>query len=137
MLPLSRCQISLESLILWLALAGMLAAFTPLVGNVLHAYALQTQAQELAAFSARVQQSLNELSFSGEGTQYLLHMPAFENVKMESSEHVVHFVMEDASLPVPKTFSIESPLPLSVNGVLEEGKWIIRRRADGLEIEWK
>lgn len=131
----SKAQVSLESLLIWAALAGMLALLTPAFAQLMHAYALQQETLSLKAHAQQVEIILQELSFESQGSVRTYSWTLSPSIELIVDDLQLEFHLNDASLSSPKIFVAESFIPLLYAPSLASTKLIFLRTAEGITIQ--
>lgn len=122
-------QVSIEALLLWAALAGMIALFTPAFAHAMDAYTLHAHTNQFISFSETLQETISGISFAAPGTQTPLQVPPIENMTIEVSGNEIHLTLAHAQLAHDKKRTITSAWP--IEGTLAPGEKIILRREEG------
>ena len=131
----NRGQVSLEELLLWAALAGMLALLTPVFAGVVHAYSLQTQVISLKSASVELENAMQALAFEGEGSQRIIFLPQIEGLSFSTEGNGIIFSLNDPSLSSPKEFQAQGSLPIDLEAGAGENEWKILRTEEGITIQ--
>ena len=131
----SRAQVSLESLLIWAALAAALALFTPAFAHLIGAYGLQQQTLELKSHAQQLESIFSELSFQSSGSKiaYAWQSPASLQVFAATDE--LEFRLVDVSLQNPKSFFVHSPIPIAASISLPFSSLSIARSESGITIQ--
>jgi hypothetical protein len=130
-----RGQVSLESLLIWAALAGALALFTPAFMHLVQADALQQQAVALHAHAQQLESIFSELAFQSPGSKIDFAWGDSANQEFSSSGNELELRLVHASLQNPKTFTAHSPLPLFSSIHPPFSFLVISRTDSGITIE--
>ncbi len=120
---------SIEALMLWAALAGMLALFTPAFAHAMDAYTLLARTNQYTAFADELQANVNWLSFSAPGSQVPMRVPNIERMEIIIIVDEIEITFEDDSFSQEKMRTISSPIP--IEGEIPIGKTITLVREDG------
>ncbi|QQR92629.1 MAG: hypothetical protein IPJ89_00075 [Candidatus Iainarchaeum archaeon] len=128
-------QVSLESLLIWAALAGALALFTPAFAHLMQAYALQEQALELKVHAQNLEVIFHELAFQAPGSSASYAWAYAAGYQFSSGSGVLELQLVHAALANPKQFTAHSPLPLEVSINPPFSSLIITRTAEGITIQ--
>ena len=131
----SKAQVSLESLLIWAALAGMLALLTPAFAQLMHAYALQQVTLALKAHAQQIQIILQELSFESQGSVRAYSWTSSSAVEIVVVDLQLEFHLNNASLSSSKIFVAESFIPLFYISSPASTKLIFLRTAEGITIQ--
>ena len=122
-------QVSIEALLLWAALAGMIALFTPAFAHAMDAYVLHAHTSQFISFSETLQEKISGISFAAPGTQTLIYVPRIENMHLEISGNEIQLTLTHAQLTQEKKRTIVSAWP--IEGTLTIGEKNILRREEG------
>ena len=131
----SKAQVSLESLLIWAALAGMLALLTPAFATIMHAYSLQQETLALKSHAQQIQTILDELIFESEGSSRAHSWTVSPSVALSVNGYQIEMQLNDPSLQNPKLFTAESQLPLLYATQTASNELIFIRTADGITIQ--
>ena len=122
-------QISIEALLLWAALAGMLALFTPAFAHAMDAYTLLARTNQYTVFSDELQANVEWLSFSAPGSQVQMRVPSIEGMQITIILDEIDIEFDDDSFSHTKTRTITSPL--LIEGTISVGETITLLREEG------
>lgn len=128
-------QISLESLLIWAALAGALALFTPVFSQTIHAYELEQQTLELKSHADQMGSIFRMLSFEAEGARVTYSWLSSPELEWGLNENGLELRLVDSSLLNSKSFSASSPIPLSASIQSPFSVLIFTRQGSGINIE--
>lgn len=124
-----RGQVSIEALLLWAALTGMIALFTPAFAHVMEAYQLHAHTNQFMSFSEELQEKISGISFAAPGTQLSLRVPKIKNMQIEISGSEITLTLRHEKLSNEKKRIIESEWP--IEGTFLTGENITLRREEG------
>lgn len=127
-------QVSIEALLLWAALAGMLALFTPVFAQGMDAYALLAHTKQFTAFADELQEKIDWLSLTGPGSQLTMHVPPLAEMEIIFGGNEIELTYDNGAFSQPKIRVIMSAWPLegtflpgeTITLLREEGKITIR-----------
>lgn len=122
-------QVSIEALLLWAALAGMLALFTPAFAHAMDAYSLLAHTNQFTSFSGALEKNISWLSFSAPGSRIQMDVPALERMEISVFTDEIEIIFDHESFTHAKTRTISSVIPLE--GEIIPGKSIILTREEG------
>src|SRR5687768_11839688 len=100
---LIRGQLSIEALLLWAALAGMLAIFTPAFASAMEAYTLLAHTHQFTTFSDEMQENIEWLSFAAPGSQLTMKVPDIEDMRIHVYIDEIEIEFDHDSFSHPKT----------------------------------
>lgn len=122
-------QVSIEALLLWAALAGMLALFTPAFAHAMDAYTLLAHTNQFTSFADELQKNVEWLSFAAPGSQLKMLVPALKEMEIIFSAGEIELILDDESFSHAKTRTITSAWP--IEGTFSQGKTITILREEG------
>lgn len=122
-------QISIEALLLWAALAGMIALFTPAFAQTMNAYSLLAQTNQFTAFADELQSNVEWLSFAGEGSQIRVRVPMLNEMKIITRANEIELTFDDETFSHPKVRTITSEW--LIDGTFQAGETITLVREEG------
>jgi len=125
----SAGQVSIEALLLWAALAGMIAVFTPAFAHAMDAYILHAHTNQFITFSEELQEKISGISFAAPGTQVQLRVPTVKNMEIEIRGNEISLTLAHGQLSREKKRTITSAWPLE--GSIQAGEAITLRREEG------
>ncbi len=128
-------QVSLESLLIWAALAGALALFTPAFSNLMQAYALQEQVLELKSHAQQLESIFHSLSFQAPGSKIIYKWSSSASNEFSVSGNDLELQLTHASFLAPKIFIAKSPIPISTSLNPSFSSLIITRAENGITIQ--
>ncbi len=117
---------SVEALLLWAALAGMLALFTPAFAHAMDAYTLLARTNQYTAFSDELEKNMEWLSFSAPGSQVQMRVPDIEGMEITILVDEIDIEFDDDSFSHTKTRTIASPIPIEGEIILGETITLLR-----------
>jgi hypothetical protein len=123
---LGRGQVSIEALLLWAALAGMLALFTPVFAHAMEAYTLAAHTNQFTTFAEELQQEVDWLSLAGPGSQLTMRVPALAKMKVRFFSNEIELTFDHESFSQPKMRTITSAWP--IEGAFSPGDTITLAR---------
>lgn len=115
-------QISMEALLLWAALAGILAVLTPAFAEAMNAYTLLAKTNQFTAFADELQQNIDWLSLAGEGSQVHVRVPKINEMKIEVMKNEIELTWDNEAFSHAKIRTISSMRTLE--GTINEGETI-------------
>lgn len=128
-------QVSLESLLIWAALAGALVLFTPAFSNLMQAYALQEQVLELKSHAQQLESIFQSLSFQAPGSRHIYQLNARAENHFSVSAEGLELQLVHLSMASPKIFIAKSPIPISISLNPLFSSLIITRAENGITIQ--
>lgn len=126
-------QASIESLLLWSAMAASLALVLPVALHSIQAYSILLQVNELSDSIRVIQHGLDELSFSFSGSQMVFFVPSFDGLRWVIKDDSVLAEFSSTFFPSPKVLAAKSPVPLS-GFVSNDGNIVLVRTISGITI---
>lgn len=130
----ARGQVSLESLLIWAALAGALALFTPAFTNLMQAYSIQEQVMEMRVVSHQLEAAFTQLSFQAPGSRVSFGWN-YPSAQLQATSEGLEIQLNHASLQSPKVFTAKSPIPILLSFQQPATLLVITRIEGGIRVE--
>ncbi len=107
-------QVSIESLLLWTCLAGILAAMIPVFSGAMNAYQTLNEVNQFNIFANEMRETIHFLTFSSPGSQWKMEKPQNEKISIEVEGKNIILKYENETLSQPKEKIIHSPWEVEI-----------------------
>ncbi len=122
-------QVSIEALLIWAALAGMIALFTPAFAHAMDAYTLHVNVNRFIAFGNELEETIQTLSFAGSGSRTRMHVPHIPGMEIHVENNHITLILHHDALTQDKRRTINASVELE--GTLTRGKTSLLTREQG------
>ena len=110
----ARGQVSVESLLLWTCLAGMLAIFIPVFTHAMDAYRTQNEVNQFDAFAREMEEVIHALTFASAGSREKIEISPLEKVTIATQGKNIVLTYESEFFSKPKQKIIATPWEITL-----------------------
>ena len=123
----------MEAILLWGALAAVLAAFVPAGTHLVEAQSLSMEALQDRSLAEELGMVLRQISYMGTGSNTRVALPPLLSTSIAVLPGGLEIRLEHPSLIQGKIFRVQSPLPLS--GDANTGNYLVfQRTSEGITV---